>query len=334
MNETPRILVTRLRFMGDIILTTPVLQALRDHFPHAHITYMAQAPYHTLLFNHPAVDHILFYGNSLKSQIQTVRYLIRNKFDIAIDLFGNPRSAWLTLLSGAKIRIGGDFRGRRMAYSHPVRQDGRNTTAIQFHMAYLQPLGISQEPKWPGIYLDKKETEWAEQYLRKKGYDPARPIVGIHPGATWPAKRWSNVRYAELVKYIASEPGVQVFITMGPEEQQIIEPILSMNPDLKLQPETMSIREMAAIISRMQVFISNDAGPMHLGPALGVRTIGLFGPGEPEIWFPYSTREEHQVIHHELICSRCHQDFCDKMHCMSAISVDEVLSAVKKALVA
>ena len=177
--------------MGDVILTIPVCSGLRQSYPGARITYLAEAPYHTLLENHPDVDEVISLPRH-GAQKQTLTYatLIRRNFDLAIDLFGNPRSALLTFLSGAAMRIGGDFRGRGIFYTHKIQDDGRPKTAIQFHLNYLKPLGIHPLPVDPFIVSTEAEKNWARDYLICKGYDLQRTLVGIHPGATWPAKMW------------------------------------------------------------------------------------------------------------------------------------------------
>ncbi|MBN1541626.1 glycosyltransferase family 9 protein, partial [candidate division KSB1 bacterium] len=125
MQTIDRILISRLRFMGDIILTTPLLHQIRLLYPHAHITYLAETPYHTLLQNHPDVDRILAYRRShIRDQLKLAFTLLNETFDLAIDLFGNPRSGLMIFLSGAAIRIGGDFRLRRHFYTHRIADDG------------------------------------------------------------------------------------------------------------------------------------------------------------------------------------------------------------------
>ncbi len=333
MNEKVKILVSRLRFMGDIILTTPVLNALRQKFPEAQITYLAEKPYASLLENHPDVDEIIALDrNSTSSQIKTIFSLLTRRFDIAIDLFGNPRSALLTFLSGAGMRIGGDFRGRRIFYTHKIHDDGMPKNAIQFHLNYLQPLIIPWRPFDPYIVVSKQEEKWAQDYLQRKGYNPQQRIVAIHPGATWPAKRWFPNRFAVLANRLVAQLDAQILFTMGPGEEELLQSVLKSCTFSVIEPSVLTIRQLAAVLKQVNVFVSNDCGPMHLAPAVGTKTVGIFGPGEPEIWFPYHREKGHRLVYREVACSRCHLDFCDKMDCMKAITVDMVYSAVHDAL--
>lgn len=316
--------------MGDIILTTPLLAALKNAYPDASLTYLAETPYIDLLRHHPHVDQLIPLDRK-GSNLSQMWNLLTSKFDLAIDLFGNPRSALLIWLSGAKMRIGGDFRGRRHFYTHPVANDGSPKTAIQFHLEYLKPLGISSQASVTHINLLPEESAWARAYLVSKGMDIEKPIIGIHPGATWPAKKWFPDRFAQLANRLAAR-GYQVLFTMGPGEEELLSHVISLCDFSPPQPEILSLRRLAAVLRQLEVFVSNDCGPLHLAPAVGTKTVGIFGPGEPEIWFPYPHEIGHRLAFHQIDCSRCHRDFCEKMDCMKSIQVEQVFDLVRDAL--
>ena len=334
MDTIQNILVSRLRFMGDIILTIPLLHEIKRTHPNVSITYLAEEPYISLLRNHPLVYRLLsFQRNQSGSQNKVMMKLLTEKYDVAIDLFGNPRSALMTWLSGAKIRIGGDFRGRRHYYNHKIKDDGNTKSAIQYHLQYLKPLDIyPQTPIDPYIVLHPDEKMWAAQYLEKKGFDLDKKIIGIHPGATWPAKRWLPERFSELATRLTAETNSQILFTMGPGEHHLVNSVIKNYRYDTIEPEVLSLRKLAAIIQQLNVYVSNDCGPMHLAPAVNTPTVGIFGPGEPEIWFPYSPNKGHRLVFHQIDCSRCHRDLCPKMECMKSISVDMVFKAVTDTL--
>ncbi len=326
------ILVSRLRFLGDIILTTPLLNGLRQAYPDAKITYLAEEPYIRILDHHPDVDTPLGFARGNTAQAWgIIRHLLTRRFDIAIDLFGNPRSALLTFLSRAKIRIGGDFRMRKHFYTHPISSPEANSSSIDFHLAYLQPLDIEFKKRNPYLAISKAEQQWAKSYLHETGYNPDKTIVGLHPGATWPAKRWMPQRFAHLADRLR-EQGHQVIFTMGPNEESILKEVFKHSTETFTHPELLTLRQLAALISMLTAYVSNDCGPMHIGPAVNTPTVGIFGPGEPHIWFPYSSDNGHQLVYHRLDCSQCHQDLCEKMDCMKAITVQNVLDKISVAL--
>jgi len=326
------ILVSRLRFMGDVILTTPLLAALRKACPQAHIGYLAESPYAELLRDHPHVDEVFTLtrgGGAAAARL--VRALRRVRWDAAIDLFGNPRSALLLFLSGARLRIGGDYRGRRWLYTHRISDDGVRRSAIDYHLRYLSPLGIVAGERTTHIHVSGAAAAAARALLAGMGYDVDGVIVGLHPGATWPAKRWHAERFAALADRLADE-GLQVLFTLGPGETERIDTILGMTRHAFVRPQILPLRSLAAVLQQLTVFVSNDCGPLHLAPAVGTRTVGIFGPGEPDIWFPYEEAAGHRLVHHTLDCSRCHRDFCETMACMSAITVEDVWQQIHAAL--
>ncbi|NIA29093.1 MAG: hypothetical protein GWP06_04160, partial [Actinobacteria bacterium] len=257
--------------------------------------------------------------------------LLSTKFDLAIDLFGNPRSALLTWLSRAKMRIGGDFRGRRHFYTHRIGDDGLPKTAIDFHLRYLLPLRIDVVVDDPVVFVTPGEEKGARSYLEKKGFDLNRKIIGIHPGATWPVKRWLPERFAQLTNELAAR-GLQILFTIAPGEEALLHSVIEQCTFSPILPDVLSLRELAAVLKIIDVYVSNDCGPMHLAPAVGTPTVGIFGPGEPDIWFPYKREKGHRLVYKEIDCSHCHLDFCDKMDCMRAITVGDVLAQVEEAL--
>jgi heptosyltransferase-2 len=328
-----RILVSRLRFMGDVLLTLPAVRALKAAYPSARITYLTQHPYQELLENHPDIDEVLVLDTKrLWPQIRLLRRFMSGRYDISVDLFGNPRSALWMRLSGARMRIGGDFRGRRMHYTHRIRNDGKPKTAAEFHLSYLKPLGIPLENSEPEIFLTPEEKDRARDWLNAQGAAGRGPLIGLHAGASWPAKRWFPERFAALADRLRSELGASILWTEGPGEAAILDVVRKSSRGPIRRSGVLPLRSLAAVLGECDVFVSNDCGPMHLAPAVGTKTVGIFGPGEPEIWFPYNQAGGHRFIHANVDCSRCHMDVCGKMDCMKAVSVEDVFNAVKASL--
>jgi heptosyltransferase III len=344
-NRPPkRILISRLRFIGDIVLTTPVLRAVRAAYPDAFIAYLGDRNAVTLLEQNPCVDEIIGYDFSRASILEQARvaFVLRGKhFDLAIDLFGNPRSALLTYLSGAAVRVGPDRKGRGRLYTVRVRDDGRPKTAIAFHNQYASAVGIQPVTQSTEIRFSDAERDEAAATLRSLSGgrlpDRAIPLIGLHPGATWPAKRWIAERFGQLADRLVSDLGARVIITSGPGDGEAVRTVRQIATTNPLILPVMPLRSLAAIIAACDVYVSNDAGPMHIAAATGTPTIGLFGPGEENIWFPYESSKGHTALRKDVYCHPCHLDFCNRpgdafMECMKLLTVKEVLSAVSSAL--
>lgn len=332
-----KILVSRLQFIGDIVLTTPVVEVLREKFPHAVIDYLGSKDGVTLLQNNPNLNEVIPYdlaANEVIEQLRIVSKLRKKKYDVAIDLFGNPRSAIAIFLSGVKMRIGGSFGWRAKTYTHPIVITER-LTAVDFHLRYLKPLGINASYRKPKIFLDADEKDIAIKYLASGGIDNSKLKIGIHIGATWPAKVWLPEYFARLAELSVEKLDAQVIVTYGPKDIRYLERFSS---EARMKLTTIvpqGLRRLASIISQCDVYVSNDAAPMHISAAVGTPTIGIFGPGEPDIWFPYAKEPGYVALHKDVQC--CHRDFCEMknenyMQCMRSVKPDEVFETIEEVL--
>lgn len=340
-----RILLSRMKFIGDVVLTTPIIRSVRNACPDARISYMADKNAVSLLDHNPYLDEIIPFDFSKPTVLEQPRvawHLRRSRFDMAIDLFGNPRSALLTYLSGAKMRVGPERKGRGSLYTTQVRDDGKNKTAIEFHNQYLRAAGIEPSATKTEIFLTDDERREARIYLQWLDYensplDLSKPIIGIHPGATWPAKRWPAERFAALSDMITAKLGAQVILAAGPAEEEIIRDVMAHSFSNIKVLQNLPLRQLAAILSLCTAYVANDNGTMHIAVAVGTPTVGIFGPGEEEIWFPYSTAEGHVALRKDVVCHPCHLDFCNRegekyMECMDLLGVEDVFQAVARSL--
>jgi lipopolysaccharide heptosyltransferase II len=334
-----------MKFIGDVVLTTPIIASVRKAFPDAYIAYLADNHAASLLEHNPGLNEIIgfdFSRPTIPEQARVAFLLRRRKFDLAIDLFGNPRSALLTFLSGAPVRVGPQRKGRGALYTIQVSDDGTPKTAIEFHNQYLNAAGIVPTATKTEIVLSDDERREARIFLEWLDRETApidfgRPIVGIHPGATWPAKKWLPEYFGDCVDRLRAKLGAHIILFGGPKEDDVIREVMSYSTaDAKIV-RGLPLRQLAAIIAMCDVFVANDAGPMHIAAAVGTPTIGLFGPGEENIWFPYPDSEGHRALRKDVPCHPCHLDVCNRegdgyMECMKLLRVEEVLEAVEHAL--
>jgi lipopolysaccharide heptosyltransferase II len=335
-----RILLTRMKFIGDVVLTTPIIRSVRDAYPDATIAYLGEKNAVSLLEHNPNLDQIIAFDFSRPSILEQPRVLLHlreKKFDLSIDLFNNPRSALLTYLSGAGTRVGSHSRsGRGKLYTVQVRDDGKPKTAIQFHNQFIEAIGIAPTSSKTEIFLTDDEVKEAGKYLEQtlpamNPIDTGKPIIGIHPGATWPAKRWLSGRFGELADMLVAKLDAQVVLLAGPNDEDAVRATLGHSRVNIKVLRGLPLRRLAAVIRRCAVFIGNDAGPMHIAAAVGTRTLGLFGPGEDNIWFPYAAGG-HIALRKDVPCHPCHLDFCNRegegyMECMKQLTVKEVFDA-------
>lgn len=330
-----RILITRMKFIGDVVLTTPVIRSLRHAIPDAYIAYMGDAGAVSLLEQNPSLNEIIpfdFSAPTLLEQPRVAWLLRRRKFDMVIDLFGNPRSALLTRLSGAPVRVGLDRPGRGRFYTVRVQDAPRRKTAVEFHEQFLQAVGIEPVYHTPEIFLSAGERRAGEGLLGGRGR-----VVILHPGATWPAKKWTPEGFAGVASRLQKERNVEVVLTGGPKDADVVQQVRALAGGSLRTFLGLPLRKLAALYAAAAVVVSNDAGSMHIAAAVGTPTIGLFGPGEEDIWFPYDPALGHKALRKDVPCHPCHLDLCTRegdgyMECMKLLTVDEVTGAVEAAL--
>lgn len=333
-----------MKFIGDVVLTTPIIHSVRKALPDAYIAFLGDKHAVSLLQRSPHLDEIIPFDFSKPTIIEQPRvafHLRRRKFDLAIDLFGNPRSALLTYLSGAPMRIGPERKGRGKLYTIQVRDDGRPKTAIEFHNQYIRAAGIQPIDSAPRIFLtddEKREARIYLQWLERESapLDFTKPIIGIHPGASWPAKRWLPERFGALADLLAAKLGAHIIVTAGPNDDDVVALMLKHSVAHVKVLRSLPLRELAAILSHCSAYIANDNGTMHIAAAVGTPTVGIFGPGEEDIWFPYPASEGHIALRKDVPCHPCRLDFCNRegegyMECMKLLTIEEVFNAAKGA---
>lgn len=337
MTTPRRILVSRLRRIGDVILTLPVVDALARRFPDARIDYLAEAGPAAAALGHPGLSrvHALPGGALARLLPAPPAMLVRlraARYDWVIDLYGNPRSAALAAVTGAPVRVGPDRSGRRRLYTHPVASPGP-VSAVAHHLHMLRSLGLEEAPSRPRLHLTEEER--AEGRARLDAALPAGgPRVGLHVGNRWPAKRWPEARFAALLKALPSI-GAAGVVLAGPGEEAMAHRVADRAllggagaPVLAGLP----LRVYWAFLASLDALVTNDGSPLHAGPALGVPTVGILGPTEPQIWFPYDPDDGHQLLCRDIWCRPCHRHECFRMDCLDWIEVGDVLRATRRAL--
>ena len=313
-----RVLVSRLRQIGDVILTLPLIDALRETHPDARIDYLAEAGPAQAAIGHPAIERVISFAprrrSFLPAPLSVIRALREARYDWTIDLYGNPRSAILLAWTGAPLRVGPARRGRQRLYTHVVPPAEEPLSAIAHHFRSLELLGIDAVPGAPRITLTEEERARGRRLLDQAlpGGAPGSARVGVHVGNRWPAKRWFAERYAGLIRALPGL-GARGIVLGGPGEESLAAEVAerSLAPSLTGLP----LRDYWSVIQALDVLVTNDGSPLHAGPALGVPTVGILGPTVPEIW-----------------CRPCHRHECARLDCMKWIGVADAVQAVARAL--
>jgi lipopolysaccharide heptosyltransferase II len=328
------LLVIKFSAVGDTILLTPALSALRQHFPDAFLTFLC-TPVNLQVVEHiPHVDDILCFEGP-RSFLRTVRTLRARQFDLVIDFEQWMRtSALLTVLSGAPRRLGFDTPGqhRAAAYTQTFRPlEGLHEVGNFLRLALLA--GATPTGERPRLWLSDDDRAKALEILG----DIHRPLVAIHPGcgAKGAPREWFPEYYGLLADRLVEEQGATIVITGGASEKALVEQVadMMMHPPLTLAGG-LSVTQFAAVLEQCDLLICGNTGAMHIAAAVGTPTVALHGPTNPRKWGPVG--EGHVVIQSRLPCSPCLNlgwDYGCRSHpCMSTISVEEVYRAALKVL--
>jgi lipopolysaccharide heptosyltransferase II len=323
-----RILISRLHYLGDIVLTLPLVQALHERFPEASIDYLARGAAADILRGEPMIDTVWQLperGSRRGGTWGLVRALRRRRYAAAIDLYTNPRSALLLRMSGARLRIGGSRRGRRRMFTHPIVVPREVRSATEHHLFHARPLDVSGVPLKPALTISNEEKVSAQETLRKLGVEPDRPAVGIHPGGKWEVKRWPAENFAKLAERLSREHGVQIVVLCGPGEEVYRDAVRDrLRKDTACYVPTLPIRETAAVISLLDGIAVCDGGIMHVAAAVGTPTVGIFGSSEPDVWFPYEAYGPFTAAWVPISCRPCHSHVCSHVSCLQRVTVEVV----------
>lgn len=338
--DPKRILIIKLRAIGDVVMATPVIEILRRRFPDRHIAFLTEEASADIVSNNPFLDECITlprrswqalpWWKSWPARFRFYRDLRRRQFDLVIDLFGNPRSALLTLLSGAPHRLGYAFRGRKYCYTRAVPPRGGQIHEVEFHFDALRAIDVPVLPVMPRIDVPPDLIQKARQWLAENGITDRQKLIGLNPGGGWAIKRWPPDRFAALADALVEAYDARILLLWGPGEQPIIDAVVRHMKRKALVLPPASLIELAAYIQHCSLLISNDSGPMHIAAGLGVPTIGIFGPTNPLLQGPYGPG--HRIVREETVpCLGCNRVTCDIGNvCMTHLEPETVLAAVRE----
>ena len=326
------ILIVKLSAIGDVIHALPVAHALKQNYPDARITWVVEKPAYDLLTNNPDIDEIIIFDkpkfkslSGLLSNGYTFSKLLKSHhFDLAIDLQGLFKSAAISYLSGASKRLVycnarelSDKIGQRICGNH------EHGHVVDRYLDVAAYLGCKMDHVEFPINITEKEAQKAEAIANHAGLQLENPYVTLCPGTNWPSKCWPTTHFANLADKLYEDNIIPVIIG-GPTDQRLAEEIIANTkiPPIDLTGKT-SLKQLAYIIKKSQVFVGGDTGPMHLAVAVGMKVVAMFGSTDPKRNGPYGSN--HKVLLVPVPCQGCWQRNCPKnIDCLAKISVDEV----------
>ncbi len=334
------ILVIKMRYIGDALLTTPLLDTLKEAFPEASLSALVNRGTEAVLLGNPALREVLVFDRSMPTfpdQVRFLQHIRRKKFDLVIDLTDADRSAFVAYYSGAPLRagfVGGSLLRNRFLYNVLIEADGSALHKIDHHLAVAEAMGFPVSHRELKLFLTLEEIAGAQGKIKEKGGVPAEPFVLFHPGARRWYKSWPIEYFSSLGDKIWEELRIPVVLAGGPGDRERVERIQKgMNAPAINLAGALNLREMAALLKMAALCVVNDSSPMHIAAAVQTPTVSFFGLTDPAHWYPRG--EIHRVFSQECPCRPYgHRRECDQgeNHCMRKIHVEEVFSAIKAML--
>lgn len=317
LSRISKILFITLSNIGDVILTLPVLSALKDNFLDAKIDILVGPRPEQVFRKDPRVNRIFIYDKhaALKDKAGFIKKLRNERYDLAVDM----RSSLFPFLIGARCRtpmIICKVKHKRL-----------------LHLEKIKHLGIEYKRR-KNIYIDEKDREKIKVLLSDKGAGKDDIIIGIGHGAKSPLKQWKRRGFIEVINGILRQPGYKVVLIGDVNETALSEEIIRAvnNPGLIDLTGKTSLNELFAVIERFNLLLTGDSAAMHIASDLGVRVVAIFGPTDPEEYGPMGDKDI--VIRKSLKCSPCKKAQCEfgTRECMETISAEEILSTIRKVL--
>jgi ADP-heptose:LPS heptosyltransferase len=341
-----RILIVRLSAIGDVIRTLPAVHLIRKELPESYLGWVMESVPHSLVEKHPEIDRFFIFP---KKQIQQAikngdfkeaKRLVKDfsaelkaeRFEIAIDMQNLFKSGMVTMLSGAKTRIGYGLEreGSKFFLTHRVAPPFKSHPKMNFvdwQIELVKRLGIdSGEIRFVLPDYSPEETV-INRFLEKHGI--TGDFFCLAPGTSWPTKSWTTAGMAGLADRLADYGRVLI---IGSEfDREIADQVLAAAKTAPLDTiGAFNLRELAVLLRKARFYIGGDTGPMHLAVAVGTQVFAWFGPTDPILNGPY--QDEAVTFVNNLNCQPCHKRKCPSKRCLSELELDTVWDKIKPVL--
>lgn len=332
-----KIVIRAPNWIGDAVLAYPLLESLNKNFPRAQIWIAAKPWVKDLFISFRFIEGIIPLSphNDIMSLRDSARKIKSHNFDVGLVLPNSFSAALLFYLAKIPQRWGYQRDGRGLLLTKGVAPWSKENTIHQVHyyLELLKKLGYQAHAPELKLPLTSQEKKEARNFLRSLNTDQGKPLIILHPGASYgPSKRWPVQKYAQLAAFFQEREGATILIVGAPDEESVAESVSSLltKKPLNLAGKT-SLRFLAGLISQAALFISNDSGPMHMANALRIPVVALFGPTDPRQTGPF--HQPASVIQKKAPCWPCSYRECPYDHrCMISIEAEEVYQISKQFL--
>lgn len=336
-----KILIIQLGDIGDVVWAIPTFKALKSAFPHAELSVLTRNPYGDLLFDDLHIDKIFQVDQqSIFRELQLLKNLRREKFDLIFDLRADDRGAFTSFLVGAPIRAALYYPGltwRNRAFTHlvdPPPQKERVFGAAEQSLKIIRGFGIKETTTIPKIFVSKIIKDKIVELIDAEKIETMRGFITINPFSRWSYKEWSMAKWSELAQFIWQKYAMPAIVVGSTEERKRAERFVSAtgSPVFNFAGKT-TLREMPALLQMSRLHIGVDSAAPHIAAAVGTPTLTIYGPSDWRDWVPPG--EKNQVVLPDMDCVPCYKKGCNgsgKSECLENLSVNKVQDKVASIL--
>jgi lipopolysaccharide heptosyltransferase II len=335
MIKPKNLLLIRSDRIGDVILSLPLAEIIKKHYPDCRITFLLRDYTKDLAESNPFIDEVLVLKEKDGEIVikENLKMLGEKNFDTCITVYPTFKIAWLVFRSGIKYRIGSGYRWYSLLFNKRVFEHRKyaDKHELEYNVNLLNEIGIDEKISKDNVHffieIDKSVDEKVSKTLIDNGISTARPIVIVHPGSGGSAVDLPAEKFKLLIERLV-ESNVQVLITGSENEIELCQKLV-VNESVKNFAGKFSLKELVALINKADVFVSNSTGPIHLAAALDKYSIGFYPHLTaclPKRWGPYSNKSK--IYMPESDCEDCKNRQCKKTECMETINIDKVSSDI------
>jgi lipopolysaccharide heptosyltransferase II len=351
-----KILVVRLRSIGDTALSTPSLNALRRFLPEAQIDILLEDWVAPVLDGFEAIDNVLTVSKEFRERAKLARNIRKTKYDVAINLHGGTTAGFFVRASGAKYRIGyedyqyGFLYNRKLSSASDFWKQEKTHSAEQ-QLALLGFVGVPVEdrPKTCLTVTSEALSSLEKKLVREKGRGGEREqdrtdsqlgtwglglgtkFALLHPVAAFETKQWATENFAKVADFL-SENGFEVIAIATKKEREVLEKLKTLSDSPVITFDDLSLPEITALADRSKIFVGNDSGIAHIAAAVQTPSVVIFGSSNRDHWRPW-TDAPHEIVYEEFACQPCAGYYCkefDEPKCILSVKIESVLESLKR----
>lgn len=332
------ILVSTPNWLGDVIFSMPVFQAIKENYPGSRLTAFCVPRVKDVLSLCQYVDDTIVYDEDgqdrpLFAKMAMVPGLAKRQFDVALVLRPSLSRSLIFALSGIPRRIGFTSKAHSLFLTSSLAMDGNDQIhRSDVYLRLVEAQGLKVRSHFPVLLISEELRGRSAALLNARGLRSNEPYAVLNAGGNWDLKQWPWRSFAELTGRISREMGVRVVLPGSPKDQERVERIAEHSgvSPVRIAGDT-DLCLLAAVMAGAEFVVSSDSGPLHLAAAVGSKTIGIFGPTRPGITGPRG-KGTALVVEKDVRCNRapCYYLECPDNRCMKSVSVEDVFEAVKK----